>query len=202
ETARAGQAGAADILEQALGPTGGQVMDILVMISVLGAITGMIFTGSRIFSELGADHRLFAPLGWWNKRLKTPVWSLAVQGAISIGMILAVGLGLEGQSGFREVLECTAPVFWLFFLLTGLSLFVLRWKDPKIERPFRVPLYPVVPLLFCGWCYFMWYGSIFAAKKEAFIGLAVLLLGVPLYVLSRWLERQPAPHEPEPISVE
>ena len=45
-------------------------------------------------------------------------------------------------------MEYTAPVFWLFFLLVGVSLFVLRRRDPDLPRPFRVPLYPVLPLLF------------------------------------------------------
>jgi amino acid transporter len=188
-TVQATQAGAASILTQALGPVGGQVMSVLVMVTVLGALNGTIFTGARIFSEMGADHRLFAPLGWWSQRWQTPAWSLAVQALISIGMLVGVSLWWQNRDGFETVLKGTAPVFWLFLLLTGMSLFVLRWKDRTVERPFRVPLYPLTPLLFCAWSSFMLFGSLFDGRQEALIGLAVLLAGVPLYLLSRWLAR-------------
>src|SRR5262249_37746429 len=56
------------------------------------------------------------------------------------------------KGGFETLLTCTAPVFWLFFLLTGLSLFVLRERDKHLERPFKVPLYPELPLVFCASC--------------------------------------------------
>lgn len=189
EQARATQAGAGDLLALALGDLGGRTMNVLIMISVLGAINGMIMTGSRIFSELGADHRLFAPLGCWNPRLGTPVWSLSVQAALSSGMVLAVGILGRHEDGFEALLKCTASVFWLFFLLTGLALFVLRFRDPDSERPFRVPGYPLVPLLFCSWSAFMFAGSLYAAQVEAVIGGAILLAGVPLYFVSRALDR-------------
>ena len=48
------------------------------------------------------------------------------------------------------MVEFTAPVFWLFFLLTGIALFVLRQREPQRRRPFRVPLYPILPLVFVG----------------------------------------------------
>src|SRR5262249_35071330 len=146
EAARALGAGPADILKQTLGEAGGQAMNILVMICVLGALSGMIFTGARIFSEMGSDHRLFAPLGWWSARWQSPVWSLAVQAILSIAMVICVGAIWQTRDGFEALLKCTASVFWLFFLLAGISLFVLRWKDSDVERPFRVPLYPLTPL--------------------------------------------------------
>jgi amino acid transporter len=193
ETAQTHQVGAEGILRETLGPAAGKVMNVLIMISVLGALTGMIFTGSRIFRELGADHRLFAPLGRWNPRLGTPVCSLLVQALISISMIVGVAAYWQSKDGFDALLRCTAPVFWLFFLLTGVALFVLRYKEPDVERPFRVPLYPLVPLLFCGWSGFMLYGSLRGLPSEAVIGVAVLLAGIPLYFISRALDKAAEP---------
>ena len=63
-------------------------------------------------------------------------------------------------SGFSAMVEFTAPVFWLFFLLSGVSLFVLRWREPERERPYRVPFYPVLPIIFCGVCAFMLWSSV------------------------------------------
>jgi len=58
------------------------------------------------------------------------------------------------------MVEYTAPVFWFFFLFTGISLFVLRAREPEVFRPFRVPLYPLTPALFCAASAYLLYSSI------------------------------------------
>jgi amino acid transporter len=194
DRARTSQAIAADVLAGPLGEFGGRAMSLLVMISVLGAIHGVIFASSRIYPELGADHRIFAPLAQWSSRLGTPVVSLLVQAAISIALVVGVGLTAQGQSGFVILLKYTSGVFLLFFLMTGISLFVLRWKDPGAERPYRVPWYPVLPLIFCGCCTLMLVGSVVDAPRQSLSGLGILLAGVPLYLLSRRPTR--LPHSP------
>jgi APA family basic amino acid/polyamine antiporter len=101
-----------------------------------------------------------------------------------------VGLGTALGSGFRAMVEFTAPVFWLFFLLTGIALFVLRRREPHTPRPFRVPLYPLLPLLFCAACAGMLWSSLSYVSAQhvtmqalgglnaAWIGVAVLGAGV------------------------
>jgi amino acid transporter len=95
------------------------------------------------------------------------------------------------KGGFDTLLTCTAPVFWGFFLLTGVSLFVLRERDRATERPFKVPLYPELPLVFCISCSYMLYSSIaYALLREwkgglFLLGVAPLLLGVILYRISQ-----------------
>src|SRR5262249_52282861 len=134
----------ADVVALVLGHQGAQAVLVLVMISALGAVNGTIFTAARLYAAMGADHRLFAPLGAYSARLQTPACSLLVQAAISMAMIVGVGLLWRGSDGFDLVVSFTAPVFWLFFLLTGVSVFVLRARDWDVERPFRVPLYPLL----------------------------------------------------------
>jgi amino acid transporter len=175
----------ADVLGLLPWSEGRRAMALLVVVSALGAINGMIFTSSRIYAELGADHRLFAPLAHWSRRWGTPVRSLVVQAAISVVAVAVVGLGFPGQDGFGVLLKCTAPVFCFFFLLTGAALIVLRFKDRHVERPFVTPAYPLLPLVFCAFWAFMLVASIVYAPREAAVGMGVLLLGVPLYVLSR-----------------
>jgi APA family basic amino acid/polyamine antiporter len=104
-----------------------------------------------------------------------------------IAFVLIV-FGAMSQDGFLGMVLYTSPVFWFFILLTGLSLIVLRQKDPNAERPFRVPLYPFTPILFCLMCGYLLYSSLaYAASKDAnifgWIGVGVLLLGVPLAFL-------------------
>ncbi|MCX7275223.1 MAG: amino acid permease, partial [Burkholderiales bacterium] len=86
--------------------------------------------------------------------------------------------------GFKAMVEFTAPVFWLFFLLSGLSVFVLRRKDPDTPRPFKVPWYPVTPMVFCAVCaYMLWSSLNYVYSKDlgglnaAWIGVLVLAVG-------------------------
>jgi amino acid transporter len=85
----------------------------------------------------------------------------------------------------------TAPAFWLFFMLTGVSLFFLRRQQPVNADHFRVPLYPFTPILFCAMCAFMLYSSTsYAMSKDpsslgAQLGIGVLLAGVPLMLLAK-----------------
>jgi amino acid transporter len=85
----------------------------------------------------------------------------------------------------------TTPVFWLFFLFSGLSVFVLRQRDPHLARPFTVPLYPELPLLFCGICAYMIYAGIEYAKAMHMLGglivvtAALAIVGLLLHRLSQ-----------------
>jgi amino acid transporter len=178
---------AAKLLEKPLGRWGAGAMSILVMISALGTINGTIFTGSRVYASLGADYRLFAWLGRWHPRRQSPVAALLAQGLISLVMIAGVG----SASGFEDLVIGTAPVFWGFFLLSGLALLVLRRRDPQIERPFSVPWFPVLPVVFCATCSYMLYASLTFARERALFGGIPLLLGLPLF----WLSYRRADHE-------
>jgi amino acid transporter len=202
--AKDASAPAALVLERAAGEWGGKAISIIVMASALGAINGLIFTGARVYAAIGADHRAFAILGKWNVRLDAPVWSLLAQGAMSLLLILAVGTetGRDGIDaalqavrlktipwdkyfgGLETILAGTAPVFWLFFLLTGLALFQLRWKDRDLPREFSAPFYPFTPFIFCLTSTYMLYSSSVYAGGVSLLGIVPLILGLPLYFLS------------------
>ena len=94
-------------------------------------------------------------------------------------------LGTLTRSGFTTMVEYTAPVFWFFLLLTTLSLFILRTAEPEASRRFRVPLYPLSPLLFCTICVYMLQASLTYTGSGALVGLIVLLSGVPLLLIVR-----------------
>src|SRR5690606_34494399 len=110
-----------------------------------------------------------------------PINALIWQGAIALAL---VGLGLLTRNGFETIVEYTAPVFWFFFLLVGISVFVMRRKDPQKERPFRVPLYPVLPLLFCITCAGLLYSSLIYTGAGAWVGISVLAVGIVLLLFS------------------
>ncbi len=174
------EAVAADLMGQALGEVGVQFISLLVAVSALGAMQGTIFTGARTNYALGQDWKLFGWLGHWDERTQTPLNALLIQGAITLALIW---LGTLTRSGFATMVEYTAPVFWFFLLLTTLSLFVLRTVEPEVARSFRVPLYPLTPLLFCATCVYMLQASLTYTGIGAMVGVGVLLTGVPLLLL-------------------
>ncbi|MBW4624880.1 MAG: amino acid permease [Brasilonema octagenarum HA4186-MV1] len=172
----------ADLMRRAVGENGARFVSFLIAVSALGAINATIFTGARTNYALGRDFRNFAFLGRWQENTGTPKNALVVQGAISLALIV---LGALTRKGFETMVDYTAPVFWLFFLLSGVALLVLRSREPNVPRPFRVPLYPWTPLLFCAICAYLLYSSLTYAGIGGITGLIILLTGIPLLLLNR-----------------
>ncbi len=143
---------AADLMRRALGDVGASLISLLITVAALSTMNVTMITGARSTYALGKDYPMFAFLGRWRQHASTPANALLVQGLIALALVF---LGTFARSGFKVMVEYTAPVFWFFFLLVGISIFVLRRKEPEVSRPFRVPLYPLTPLLFCVVCIYM-----------------------------------------------
>jgi amino acid transporter len=176
------EAVAANLMRRVLGEPGVWLISLLIAVSTLGAINATIFTGARTNYALGRDFSLFSFLGRWNRRAETPTHALLVQGAIALALVL---LGTLTRQGFETMVDYTAPVFWFFFLLTGVSLFVLRVREPHVSRPFRVPAYPLTPILFCLICGYLLYSSLAYTGFGSLVGVAVAIAGIPFLFLSR-----------------
>jgi amino acid transporter len=123
---------------------------------------------------------MFSALSHW--RGTAPVNALLVQGGITLALVL---FGDLTRNGFATMVEYTAPVFWFFFLLTAVSLFVLRIREPKTARPFKMPLYPIIPVVFCLTSAYLLFSSIVGTGIGALVGVAVLAAGVPVLLLAR-----------------
>lgn len=141
-----GEAVAATLMERGMGPRGAQAISALVCISCLGAINGMLFTGARLYYALGREQPAFAWLGHWNQRLGTPVRALGLQTAVAIALLGVFGLY---KNAFEQLVFFTVPLFWTFLLLVSIAVVVLRLRDPATPRPFRLPLFPLEPAIFC-----------------------------------------------------
>lgn len=175
------EAVAADLLRRAVGEGGAQFVSLLIAVSALGAMNGTILTGARTNYAWGQDVKLLRFLAYWHPRTQTPTRALLVQGAMTLGL---VGLGSLTRAGFATMVEYTAPVFWFFLLLVGISLFLLRRQESAVPRSFSVPFYPLTPLLFCGTCLYLLGASLADTGVGAWVGIAVLLLGMPLSLLA------------------
>jgi basic amino acid/polyamine antiporter, APA family len=193
EGMKASKAVAADLMQATLGSAGAVVLSLIVVAASLSTLNATVFTGARTNYAVGRDFPVFRLLGVWHERANGPINALLVQGAVAVLLVL---LASSTPDGFETMVAYTAPAFWLFFLLTGISLFILRRQKPTNENPFRVPLYPFTPLLFCAMCAFMlWSSANYAMSKDpssigAQLGIGVMLLGIPLMLVARaWRPR-------------
>ncbi len=190
---RESKAVATDLMKATWGGAGALVLGAAVVTAALSTLNATVFTGARTNYALGRDFALFGFLGNWHARSDSPVNALLLQCAIALLLVL---LASFTPDGFQTMVAYTAPAFWLFFLLTGLSLFVLRRQPPVNADPFRVPLYPVTPILFCAMCVYMLYSSFNYAMSldpgsiGAIVGIAVLCAGIPVMLVARGTQRQ------------
>ena len=188
EGMKASKAVAADLMQATLGGAGAAVLSLIVIAAALSTLNATVFTGARTNYAVGRDYAIFSALGRWSEGANAPVNALLLQGTIALVLVL---LSSTTPDGFETMVAYTAPAFWLFFMLTGISLFVLRRQAPAQPNPFRVPLYPLTPALFCAMCAFMLYSSTsYALSKDASsigaqLGIGVLLLGIPVMLIAR-----------------
>lgn len=173
---------AADLMERAVGPAGTAAISLLVAVAALTSANATAITGARTTYALGLS---FPRLNWlakWDSTRNTPLNALLTQAAIALVMIVAAA---GARDEFSRIVEYTAPVFWFFMLLVGIAQFVLRAKEPDIQRPFKTPLYPLVPSIFCATSAYLLYSSIAYTGFSGMLGVAVLAIGWVLLLFLR-----------------
>ena len=183
------KAAPADLLGLALGPVGEKLLGLFVAIAALTSINATMIVGARTIYAMGDEWDGLRFMGQWESTRGSPSLALLVQSAICLAL---VGFGALQADGFDAMVEFTAPVFWFFLLLVGIAIFILRFKQGDVKRDFRVPLYPITPLLFCASCAYLSYSSFTYAhsKGAVYISLYVMLVGIAALVLLRIKKRR------------
>jgi basic amino acid/polyamine antiporter, APA family len=173
---------AADLMAAAFGENAGWLTAIAIACAAFTSINATIIVGGRTTYAAAKDFPALARLGHWDASRGIPAAATIAQGAVSMAL---VALGAT-YKGFATLVDYTAPVFWLFMALSGLAVIVLRLRSPETPRPFRVPLYPVLPLVFVAASLAMTWSSLAYVQAGALFGVGVLAMGVALsFVLSR-----------------
>lgn len=177
------KAAPADLLGLAFGPLGEKLLGLFVAIAALTSINATMIVGARTNYAMGEDWQGLSKMGRWESSRGSPSVAYLVQGVISLAL---VGFGALQSDGFEAMVEFTAPVFWIFLFLVGLGLFILRYKDDTV-RPFKVPLYPITPLVFCASCGYLAYSSIMYAHSKGAVAISmyVMIAGVLALVFLR-----------------
>lgn len=166
---------AARAAEAALGPAGGLLVTVGILVSSFGICAAMLLTNPRVTQAVGEDGLFFAAFGRLHAKYRTPYWAIAVTG-LWASVLLCVG-----QAG--QVLNAVVFADWVFFAATAATLFVFRHTHPDAARPYRCALYPWVPLFFVT----VAVGTAVVAFVHAdltsrLLGPGILALGVPVYL--------------------
>ena len=166
---------ATDAVAQVLPRAGQMLVALVITVSAAGAINGLILTGARITGAM----REFPALHWlghWNPTLQTPVRALVLECVISVGVITIA-------QTFENALIYTSAAVYTFYLATGVSSVVLRHRDPDVERPFRMPLYPLPLIVFAAGCTWTVYSALTYKPMAAMVCIGILLIGGVVYRL-------------------
>lgn len=173
------KAAPADLLGLAFGPLGEKLLGLFVAIAALTSINATMIVGARTNYAMGEDWQGLRKMSHWESSRGSPSFAYLVQGIISLAL---VGFGALQSDGFEAMVEFTAPVFWIFLFLVGLGLFILRFKDHSV-RPFKVPLYPLTPLIFCASCGYLAYSSIMYAHSRGAVMISIYVMMAGLVAL-------------------
>ena len=168
---------AADALKKIFGSTGSIMITIAILISASGALNSNILTGARVPFAVGQDCPRLDWMGHVHDKFKTPLRALVLNAAWACVLIL--------WGNFERLLFFNAFEIWLFFILVGISVFVLRGKKTQEGSNFLMVGYPFVPLGFTLVAIWLCVTTIIEAPQEALFGALIILLGAPVYFFVR-----------------
>jgi APA family basic amino acid/polyamine antiporter len=170
---------ASDLFDLAYGHQSAVLFSAIVVFSCLNSINATIIFGSRSSFALGQDWKMFSWIGQWDES-GSPRKAIFLQ--CLIALVLVFGASFARES-FESVVEFTAPVFWFFILLIGISLFILRKQNPDQEIPCPVPLYPILPIIFILTVAWLLWSSLAYSGWGALVGVACLGVGAVILLL-------------------
>jgi len=177
QSSRVAEAAAAALF----GPLGARLLTAAVLVSAFGCLSATTLYAARIYLPMAQDKVFFAALARIHPRYRVPSASIVAQGVWSILLVFS--------GSYEQLYTFVVFALFLFHTLTGTALLVLRRTRPDAPRPFRVPGYPVVPVIFVAVCFVLLVNTLFTRPVESLFGCLILALGVPAYL---WWRSQEA----------
>jgi basic amino acid/polyamine antiporter, APA family len=188
---------AVDAVRAALGDRVARFVGLLVLVSIFSATNGIMLSSPRMYYAMARDGVFFERLGTVSRRFGTPAF------AISATALWSAVLAATGT--FEQLLTYVVFTGWIFYGLGALSVFVYRRRQPDLHRPFRVPGYPLTPVLFVASAALLVLNTLVAQPGRAAVGVVAVLAGTPAYFTwrarSRRLSASLTPPEPLDASV-
>ena len=171
---------ASEMMRHIWGPTGASAVSLAACLSIFAALNGTLLGGSRVPFAMARDGLFLPAASKIDPVHHTPnfaIWTITACSALIL---------LSGR--YEELFTCVIFSSWILYAMAGFSVVVLRRKMPDRPRPFRVPGYPVLPVVFTATAGVLLISTIKHSPRESLIGIGVILCGIPFY--SRWTKRR------------
>ena len=160
------------VLQRAIGDRGATFMALAISVSTLGFLSQGMLTAPRVFFAMAKDGLFFQAVAWLPKSTRVPVAAIALQG------VLAAIVAISGR--YEQILNYVVSTDFVFFGLTGASLFVFRRRmGPSPDH--RTPGHPFTTIFFVAACWLVVLATYYNFPKNSFIGFGILVLGIPVY---------------------
>ena len=156
-----------------LGNKGAAIVTLIILISLIGANNGFVLTSARINYAMAKDKLFFYQASQIHPRFKSPSNALIIQ------CVWASLLTFTGT--FNQLITYIIFASWIFYGMSAGAVIILRNKKPDMERPYKTPVYPWIPIIFILFAIFLTINTIMEAPRDAAIGAGIILAGLPMY---------------------
>lgn len=170
---------AADAANAALGSNGASIIAAVALISTFGTVNAYVLSSPRVFYAMSRDGALLRSMGKLHPKTATPTFALLLTAEWASFLVLT--------GSYQQIVTVVVFALWLFYIPTIWAYFRLH-NDPSVEKPFRTPGYPWVPLAFLASAVFIVLDTLITAPLQAGFALALIGLGVPAF----WLQKRRA----------
>ena len=168
---------AATAVSTVIAPAAVKLITIMILISIFSATNGAMLSSPRVYYAMARDGLFFHKLAEVHPSFQTPAF------AVIAGAVWSAILAITGT--FEQLLTYVIFIGWIFYALAGASVFIYRRRMPDAVRPFRVPGYPLTPLLFVIAAAALALNTIVTQPTRAGTGIVIVLLGAPAYLIWR-----------------
>ena len=170
-------------VENLFGVRASNVFSVLLGLTFLATVSAFIITGPRVYYAMARDGLFPSIAGRTSLRAGVPTHAMVLQSVCAVVILFAMD--------FQDLYQYAAVGLSLFALLFIGAVYVLRWRRPEMERPFRVPGYPVVPAIFMAVTLFMAVFAFQQWRRPSLLSVGSILLGIPVYYLWTFIRRRP-----------
>lgn len=159
--------------ERVLGPAGGTVVAVIILLSIIGSLNGVFLTSPRVYFAQAQNGLFFAKFGEVHPRFRTPAFAIVAQAGWAIVLLLS--------GTYETLIDYAMIALWFFYGLMVLGMMVLRRIRPDMPRPYRMWGYPLTPLLFLAVTVAFIGNTVFSRPVPSLTALGLIATGVPVY---------------------
>jgi APA family basic amino acid/polyamine antiporter len=163
-----------DAMSISIGSGLATAITVAIMISVFGTTNGTILTGARVTYAMAQDKLAFGFFGQKHGSFQSPIIALVIQGVITCGLV-------AWNPKFEDLVGDFIFVMWIFYTVGAITIFIFRIKNPDLPRPYKTPLFPIVPLVFILFSLGMFINAIIQNPQATGLRLGIVAAGYPIY---------------------